>query len=127
VSLAGSTRQHVVLLALHALQPLLSLKKKKRNKILTKLRSVETGFGMSISNILRKYASNGLREMKICECTSSVQDMKECAALCIEGVYQVSKYLESTPAPTKQIKSILAHSPTMLSKLYLLCLGVLTK
>jgi len=89
VSMVCSNRQHVVLFALDAVQVLLGLKKKILRKVLKILRSIELGFGLAISNLLRQYASNGLRKMEICDCKNSFFSEKDCAAQCIQRVYQV--------------------------------------
>jgi len=89
VSLVRSNRQHVVLFALNVLQVLLSVREKVLKKVLKIVRSVELGVGLAISNLLRQYASNGLRKMEICECKTSFTSEKDCAAHCMQGVYEI--------------------------------------
>jgi len=87
--LLRSNQQHVLLYALKALIPLFVVKKKILTKILKILVSVELGFGLSISNILCQYATNGLRAMEICDCKTSLGTSDDCATQCITSVYQV--------------------------------------
>jgi len=90
VFLLRSKRQHVLLFALEALYPLLCSKKKHLRKFLKLFFSIEVGFGLEISNILRQYATNGLRDMTTCDCESSFSSTEDCAALCMNKLYEVS-------------------------------------
>jgi len=89
VLLLRSNHQHVLLHALEALQPLFVVKKKILKKILKRLESSDVGFGLAISNILCRFAANGLREMTICECHTSFSASQDCATRCITSIYQV--------------------------------------
>jgi len=91
VLLLGTKRQHVLFYALDAFPPLFCVKKKNLRKLLEILFSIEVGFGLALSKILRLYASNGLRLMISCDCdlefiTSSSSD---CAMSCMTKLYQV--------------------------------------
>jgi len=105
VSMLRSKRQHVVLFALEALQVLLGVREKLLKKILKKLRSVELGFGLAVSNLLHQYASNGLHDMEICICETSFGSSQNCAAQCMQRLYQVILVLHGLGATTNFPKS----------------------
>jgi len=91
VLMLRSKRQHVLYYALDAFPALFCVKKKNLRKLLKILFSIEVGFGLALSKILRLYASNGLRVMTSCNCdlefiTSASQD---CAMSCMTKLYQV--------------------------------------
>jgi len=93
VKAVSTRRQHLMLFAVEALIPLLCVGKKHRKKILKKLSSVEIGFGLVISNILRQYATHGFRKMQKCNCLTSSTTSQDCATQCIERLYQVISIL----------------------------------
>jgi len=95
VLLLHTNQQHVLLYTLEAFLPLFVVKKKILKKILKILGSIEVGFGVAISNIVYQYAANGLREMAVCECSTSFSASQNCATKCMTKVYQVIYGLRS--------------------------------
>jgi len=90
VLLLRSQRLHVLFFALEALPPLFCVKKKHLRKLLKILFSIELGFGFALSDILRLYATTGLRTLTSCNCeldySSSAED---CVTRCMGYLYQV--------------------------------------